>query len=289
MKTILLLVIILISGCSDQAIIKFENSVDQIQDAEFQIKSAVSDIATISKFEWEKDQDNSRGNRHVNISVNAKSGVEDYTVEKVIERLANNLAFQEPDVTLSVEITETEQSALDSFDVQHGDVTTTKVKWMSANAGIYYTEGDSSLFGQAGSDFYCAIRAPLETSIPALTYNQELAAENNSTYALALAQLMGYELLGQKKSIEGLSLDDVLYRIQLQPGRDSDDYKYALLIFEHLGKKKVNPNFRGFITPPNGHSESSCLEFIRTKTGSNLFGVAGNVAAENNVVSVLKI
>ncbi|MDA0119690.1 hypothetical protein [Vibrio sp. T11.5] len=288
MRIIALLLLLLITGCSDQVNIKFERSVDQIEEAEFQIKTAIKDIAIVNKFEWEKAPGKLGHNRYVNISVKAKKGIEDYSVDKVIRRLSDSLSAKDPEVTLSVEITETEQPTLDLFGAQTGDVNKAKVDWKSANAGIYYTEGDTSFFGNGASNFYCGIQVRLETTIPVLTYKPEVAAEHKTTSAIALAGLMGIELLGNKKTVDGLPLDDSVYQVQLQTGRHSDDYKYALLIFEYLGKKKVNSNYEWLVSPPQGHSEASCLESIRKKAGSNLYGVAGSISAENNVTSVLK-
>ncbi|MBN3574413.1 hypothetical protein [Vibrio neptunius] len=288
MRIIALLLLLLITGCSDQVNIKFERSVDQIEEAEYQIKTAIKDIAIVNRFEWEKVPGKLGDNRYVNISINAKKGIEDYSVDKVIKRLSDAFSAKDPEVTVSVEITETEQPTLDLFGVQSGDVTTSKVSWKSANAGIYYTEGGTSLFDGGASDFYCGIKVRLETAIPALTYKPEVAAEHKSASAIALAELMGIELLGHKTRIDGLPLDDSVYKVQLQTGRHSGDYKYALLIFEYLGKKKVNSNYEWLVSPPQGHSEASCLESIRTKAGSNLYGVAGSISAENNVTRVLK-
>ncbi len=299
MKAILILFIVLISGCSDYAKVNFGNNVDLVQDAELQLKSAIEDIAIISKFEWEKDLKNStKSNKYVNIRVNAKKGAENYSIDTVMKRLQNTFAYEEPDkpdepeITLSVEVTDTDQSSLELFDVQTGDIISAKVMWESANAGIYYTRGRTYSTGSSTSEYFCAIQASLESGIPAFIYKQEFTANTTDSYALALAEIMSLRRLKHNHSLQGLPIDPDLYQLQLQPGHHTEDYRYVLMVFEHLGEKKVYNNMHAFTSPPDGHSNSSCQELIRERVGLDLFKSAdkvATVAAEKNIVSVIKI
>lgn len=133
-------------------------------------------------------------------------------------------------------------------------------------------------------DFFCAIQVPLKTEIPTLTYQYKYNKKELKGLQSFLSHLT-FEVKHTKK-LTGLPINDELFTIELETKYNNEaKYNKAFLIFENLGKKHNQTNLLGASNAPNGATKETCKELLRASANSNLFGVAGNVTAINNVIS----
>lgn len=283
-------------GCSDTLVLEFHHPADETQRAEEEIKDALKGIADVGRFTWENKGPGGDDNQRLLILFDEAEGNQNYSVEQVITRLQEKLGHQQREVSFSLEIKETNESILSTLDIKPGDSFSAAMDWENAQANIFYTETEHSVnlmslsYTNVMRTFYCAIRVPIEGQVPNLNYKMGFEGEASAVFS-QLFDAMQLEAKNQKDFV-GIPAKSDTFVFKLE--RDSDNEKYystAFLIFENLGTKtqrKDKFSYLHGVERPDGANEESCKKNIREKAGSNFYGVAGGVAAQDNLVEVIK-
>ncbi|MGR6840050.1 hypothetical protein ACU5DF_13385 [Aliivibrio wodanis] len=294
----LCLATLFISGCNDKLDITFNQSVGLVEETEIEITEALKGIAIIDNFEWRnKPSDYSEGEDRVTwykvrLEMSADELNPNYSIPQISKIIKNHFAYQEQDITLTIDIFEKNKQILKTLAIEEGVQIATKLDWKKARTNIFYFDIDKETFSyQSKRNFVCAISVPLKTKIPTLTYQYhqkpeldgiEIIRANNDNQ-----NNLTFEALNLKK-LTGLPVDDDLFTIKLQSTSASGEkYGKAFLIFKHLGDTRFNKYaIYDNVSVPDNATKEMCEELLKVSTNSNLFGAAGHFTANGNIRSI---
>ncbi|MGF1689598.1 hypothetical protein L4C36_23680, partial [Photobacterium japonica] len=163
--------LLFISGCSDSLIIQFKHDIDLHEKAEREIAEALQGIAVVDAFTWHQKVDTViDAPMKLTVEFNANEANPSYSVGQVKQRLMEHFIYQEPDVAAKILITEDKKEALEQTGYVNGHEMIVPMDWNRARVGVYYYEKKKKNFS-VDREFFCAIVAPLKTSIPNLSYS----------------------------------------------------------------------------------------------------------------------
>ncbi len=271
---VLVLAMVLLSGCYDSITLDFEKSVDNPEHVEKEITQALEGKASISQFYW-------YNNDLTTIKLRTHFG---YSSDELADHLEAQFGYQENPVTLLVTINETHPPILESTGFTAHEVITAKLAWSQAQSGAFFSERSS--YGRSKTfvdrEFYCGIEVPLATPIPSL----HLASRHGGKpKTLDNAPHLGIRFeIDNQKSIDGLTLKKGDYEIAY-----FEDEEKIFLLFKNMGRKDYQysslPKIVGINTPRNT-SDDECRELILDNTGNDLFGALLERTAKNNVANI---
>ncbi len=276
--------LLLITGCNDSLEIQFNRRVDLESQARAEIEKALKGIAVVSSFKMTKDSASGESGKTATLKIHADENNQDYSPEQARDIILENLSHQPSDIRFSIEITEEQDQVLETLSIENGQKIVSELDWEQADLAVFYYS-DSSDY-TVNKDYVCAIKVPLKQGIPVLDYKYEVDAR-----LAGFKSFMDNMIMKAKhtEQISGLPIDPELYTIQLETGYGSDkQYKNLIMIFESLGRSSESTFLPGSATPPGGKDTEYCKRQLREKSGSNLFGAAGNVAAQDNIIAVQK-
>lgn len=292
----LCLAILFISGCNDKLDITFNQSVGLVEETEIEITEALKGIAIIDNFEWRnKPSDYSEDEDRVTwykvrLEMSADELNPNYSIPQISKIIKNHFAYQEQDITLTIDIFEKSKQVLKTLAIEEDVQITTKLDWKKARTNIFYMNKEKFSY-QSTREFFCAISVPLKTKIQPLTYQYHKEPGLNGIEIIKASNgkkdNLTFEALNIKK-LTGLPVDDDLFTIKLRSTSASDDkYGKAFLIFKHLGETKFDKYaIYDNVSAPDNATKEMCEELLMIRANSNLFGAASHFTANENIRSI---
>ncbi len=281
----LMAAVLLLSGCSDELTLVFKKDVDLQEKALQEIRESLDGVARINHYEWHTQTKGFLQQPALTIKFKAVDGNDNYSVAQVSELLVGQFSYSEKDVSIARTITEDREEFLEKMGVETGQKFTTNLYWGRARANVFYTEESSRLFGGRDNrfvdrNFFCAIEVPMEDALPSVSFSY--ASDNPNPI---FAQLMKNMVLEAKNetTIDGLPVNEGWENLEID-----NDRKVAFIMFEYLGEmnNQVELVLPVSTSTPNNVSKRDCLDAMKEKLGSTLYGVLGEVSAMDNVLTV---
>ncbi|MBD3897786.1 hypothetical protein IEI94_18170 [Halomonas sp. ML-15] len=270
-KIVLACIAVCLAGCGREMEVSFKNSVGDRELAEEQVSTAIDDAGDYS-------YDMSWSEGRLSVKLPSDNDLSREQVEALAESVESWL-MPEADMrpVLEIEITETDEDALEVLGIEHGAHYSIPLVWESANADVYYSENVQDYGGSIGENrsrrFMCVIRVSTAEPPPPLVVS---------------LSLLGFEIpfpIGHKKSISHFD-QDFFDQTRIETGG-----RHVDIIVGDMGSRSVNQTERQLefvqgTSRPAGASRSACQKMIAEKVTGDLNGLLPNRAAKYNVSSI---
>ncbi|PAU79480.1 hypothetical protein CK498_03710 [Halomonas salipaludis] len=271
-KILLACIAICLVGCGRELEVSFQKSVGDRTLAEQQVSNAIDDAGDYS-------YDMSWSDGGLLVKLPSENDLSREQVEELAEIVESRL-MPEADLrpVLEIEITETDEDALEVLGVEHGQRYSIPLIWESANADVYYTEDVHDYGGSTGERrsrrFMCVIRVNTTEPPPPLVVS---------------FSLFGFEMplpIGHKKMISHLD-QEFFDQTRIETGS-----RYIDIIVGDMGSRSVSQTERQLefvqgTSRPAGANRSACQRMIAGKVSDDMNGLLPNRAAKYNVSSIV--